>query len=42
MTDAGAAIHGAAADRGNYVVLTPLLDLLVHHSHLLRFEGKNW
>jgi DNA replication protein DnaC len=24
------------------VVVTPLLDRLMHHGHLLKFEGKSW
>lgn len=27
---------------GDVVVITPLLDRLMHHAHLLRFEGKSW
>jgi DNA replication protein DnaC len=27
---------------GDVVVITPLLDRLMHHGHLLRFEGKSW
>ena len=27
---------------GDVVVVTPLLDRLMHHGHLLRFEGKSW
>lgn len=27
---------------GDVVVVTPLLDRLMHHSHLLKFEGKSW
>jgi DNA replication protein DnaC len=27
---------------GDLVVVTPLLDRLMHHGHLLRFEGKSW
>ena len=27
---------------GNVVVVTPLLDRLMHHGHLLRFDGKSW
>ena len=27
---------------GDVVVVTPLLDRLVHHGHLLKFEGKSW
>jgi DNA replication protein DnaC len=27
---------------GDTVVVTPLLDRLLHHGHLLRFEGKSW
>lgn len=27
---------------GDPVVVTPLLDRLMHHGHLLRFEGKSW
>ena len=27
---------------GDVVVVTPLLDRLLHHGHLLQFEGKSW
>ena len=27
---------------GDVVVVTPLLDRLMHHGHLLRFQGKSW
>jgi DNA replication protein DnaC len=27
---------------GDIVVVTPLLDRLMHHGHLLKFEGKSW
>jgi DNA replication protein DnaC len=27
---------------GDVVVVTPLLDRLMHHGHLLQFEGKSW
>lgn len=27
---------------GDVVVIAPLLDRLMHHAHLLRFEGKSW
>lgn len=27
---------------GDVVVLTPLLDRVMHHGHLLKFEGKSW
>jgi hypothetical protein len=27
---------------GDVVVVTPLLDRLVHHGHLLKFEGESW
>lgn len=27
---------------GNVVVVGPLLDRLMHHGHLLKFEGKSW
>jgi DNA replication protein DnaC len=27
---------------GDTVVVTPLLDRLLHHGHLLKFEGKSW
>lgn len=27
---------------GDVVVVTPLLDRLMHHSHLLKFDGKSW
>lgn len=27
---------------GDMVVVTPLLDRLMHHDHLLKFEGKSW
>ncbi|MBI4538947.1 MAG: ATP-binding protein, partial [Gemmatimonadetes bacterium] len=27
---------------GDGVVVTPLLDRLMHHGHLLKFEGKSW
>jgi DNA replication protein DnaC len=27
---------------GDVVVVTPLLDRLMHHGHLLNFEGKSW
>ena len=27
---------------GDVVIVTPLLDRLMHHAHLLRFEGKSW
>jgi len=27
---------------GDVVVVTPLLDRLMHHGHLLRFEGRSW
>jgi DNA replication protein DnaC len=27
---------------GDVVVVAPLLDRLMHHGHLLKFEGKSW
>jgi len=27
---------------GDVVIVTPLLDRLMHHAHLLKFEGKSW
>jgi len=27
---------------GDVVVVAPLLDRLMYHGHLLKFEGKNW
>ena len=27
---------------GDVVVVTPLLDRLMHHGHMLKFEGKSW
>ena len=27
---------------GDIVVVTPLLDRLMHHGHLLKFDGKSW
>jgi len=27
---------------GDIVVVTPLLDRLVHHGHPLKFDGKSW
>ena len=27
---------------GDVVVVTPLLDRLMHHGHLLKLEGKSW
>lgn len=27
---------------GDVVVLAPLLDRIMHHGHLLKFEGKSW
>ena len=27
---------------GDAVVVTPLLDRLMHHGHLLKFDGKSW
>ena len=27
---------------GDVVIVTPLLDRLMHHSHLLKFDGKSW
>jgi DNA replication protein DnaC len=27
---------------GDAVVVTPILDRLMHHGHLLKFEGKSW
>lgn len=27
---------------GDAVVVTPLLGRLMHHGHLLKFEGKSW
>ena len=27
---------------GDTIVVTPLLDRLLHHGHLLKFEGKSW
>ena len=27
---------------GDVVVVTPLLDRLMHHAHLLKFDGKSW
>ena len=27
---------------GDVVVVTPLLDRIMHHGHLLKFEGKSW
>ena len=35
-------IPEAPNDIGNLVVVTPLLDRLMHHGHLLKFEGKHW
>lgn len=38
--------EGAAGDwgklLGDVVVVTPLLDRLLHHGHLPKFEGKSW
>ena len=28
--------------KADVVVVTPLLDRLMHHGHLLKFEGKSW
>jgi hypothetical protein len=27
---------------GDVVVVAPLLDRLMHHGHILKFDGKNW
>lgn len=27
---------------GDVVIVTPLLDRIMHHAHLLKFEGKSW
>ena len=27
---------------GDVVIVTPLLDRLMHHGHLLKFVGKSW
>jgi hypothetical protein len=27
---------------GDVVIVTPLLDRLMHHAHLLKFDGKRW
>jgi DNA replication protein DnaC len=27
---------------GDVIVVTPLLDRLMHHGHLLKFDGKSW
>jgi DNA replication protein DnaC len=27
---------------GDVVIVTPLLDRLMHHSHLHKFDGKSW
>jgi DNA replication protein DnaC len=27
---------------GDAVVVTPILDRIMHHGHLLKFEGKSW
>ena len=27
---------------GDVVLVAPLLDRLMHHGHLLKFEGKSW
>lgn len=27
---------------GDFVVVAPLLDRVMHHGHLLKFAGKNW
>ena len=27
---------------GDVVVVAPLLDRLMHHGHLLKFQGKSW
>jgi len=27
---------------GDVVVVGPLIDRLMHHGHLLKFEGKSW
>lgn len=35
-------IEDWAALLGDVVIATPLLDRLMHHGHLLRFEGKSW
>jgi len=40
--DRGAAGEGGGPALGDVVVVTPLLDRLMHHSHLLKFEGKSW
>lgn len=42
--------HDKSDRKGQYVlaeidrlfVVTPLLDRLMHHAHLLKFEGKSW
>jgi len=31
-----------AVHSGDVVVVTPLLDRLMHHVHLVKFEGKIW
>jgi DNA replication protein DnaC len=28
--------------RGDAVVVAPLLDRLMHHGHLLKFDGRSW
>jgi DNA replication protein DnaC len=35
-------IEDWAALLGDVVVVTPLLDRIMHHGHLLKFEGKSW
>jgi DNA replication protein DnaC len=35
-------IEDCAALLGDVVVVAPLLDRLMHHGHLLKFEGKSW
>ena len=27
---------------GDVVIVAPLIDRLMHHGHLLKFEGKSW
>ena len=36
------AIEDRARLLGDVVAVTPLLDRLMHHGHLLKFEGRSW
>ena len=42
MVTSNRPVEDWAALLGDVVVVTPLLDRLMHHGHLLKFEGKSW